>query len=598
MLFRIPLLALAGAVLGQDTTTVTTNITESGKAVTVTVNVTEAVDAFNEGLKLSGESLDGDVSTAATRLVLYSGCNRNQRSLIYAGWQDSWKLMKATAKDINYNEGAAIDFLGAPGLNTPVQGRLSGKPPVFYQDLLKLPCSPNSALFANAATIRPGGFPDWFDWRIHVRCDDPTQQCSCAGPDSPEEGAYTINADENSGLAMINFCPLYFRLHSLSGIIELGRGATNPDIKWDIRHYERNRGRNAHLSNAIGAFAKESTGRVWFHELMHIDWVAQAGEYGPNQRVLDTYIVMSQGSGQVRTRAYGALLAKALARYPHDTGSWVIQNADSLALFALSKYVQKKLGAYPHYPIVANPPLAVPPQNPFEVDSDGKLTVNETNPLAAEFAGLDTTCNNIEDDENPPVILNLDSWAPDSAYPADYLAEQRMWAANYSGGATSSPPPTQAPPGAFHIIGLKSTEPTRVDHQGYVENSIKVVPATGYSCSNTVINSAQYAALAVDSTGNNFLAPESLITQTAFSLTQGLVNNEAGENLCGVAGATITLTAAANNSGFTFDDGKGTTGSCQASTSSSTCEDGSGKSYTATEYITCQTPDHPHYCGN
>jgi chitinase len=131
MLSHVLLLALASAVLCQDMYTFSTNITESGDEVTVTVNVTEAVDAFNAGLTLSGASFNGNVSTAATRLVRHDGCSSVQRNQIYAGWQDSWQLMGATAKDINYNEGAAIDFLGPPGLNKPVQGRMSCKPLVF-----------------------------------------------------------------------------------------------------------------------------------------------------------------------------------------------------------------------------------------------------------------------------------------------------------------------------------------------------------------------------------------------------------------------------------------------------------------------------------
>jgi hypothetical protein len=131
MLSHILLFALASAVLCQDTITVTTNVTDSGEPVTVTVNVTEAVAGFNAGLALSNASFSGNVTIAATRLILYNGCSYSQRSQIYAGWQDSWQLMGATEKDINFNEGAAIDFLGAPGLNKPVQGRMSCKLLIF-----------------------------------------------------------------------------------------------------------------------------------------------------------------------------------------------------------------------------------------------------------------------------------------------------------------------------------------------------------------------------------------------------------------------------------------------------------------------------------
>src|SRR5579862_5051217 len=99
MLSLILLLALASAVLCQDLYTFTTNVTESGDEVTVTVNVTQAVDAFNAGLTLSGASFNGNVSDAATRLVRYDGCTSTQTNQIYAGWQDSWQLMDATAEN-------------------------------------------------------------------------------------------------------------------------------------------------------------------------------------------------------------------------------------------------------------------------------------------------------------------------------------------------------------------------------------------------------------------------------------------------------------------------------------------------------------------
>lgn len=59
--------------------------------------------------------------------------------------------------------------------------------------------------------------------------------------------------------------------------------------------------------------------------------------------------------------AYGPAMTKALARFNPPfrfgtIGGYIIKNADSMALYALTRYVQKALGGvYPHYPLAPTP---------------------------------------------------------------------------------------------------------------------------------------------------------------------------------------------------------------------------------------------------
>lgn len=121
-----------------------------------------------------------------------------------------------------------------------------------------------------------------------------------------------------------------------------------------------------------------SKAHVWAHELMHIRWVTNSHIYGPNDNVTDIRMwanLVGIGAGVVR--AYGPQPVKGLARYGKDGGSWVMRNADSLALYALVRYIQSQLGnVYPHLPLApAAPSNAWDPSNP-ESDSVGTLSAD------------------------------------------------------------------------------------------------------------------------------------------------------------------------------------------------------------------------------
>ena len=179
-------------------------------------------------------------------------------------------------------------------------------------------------------------------------------------------------------------------------------------------------------------------GHVWIHELLHIDWVSQANGYGSNSHVSDLKITLNTDKGYKDYKAYGGRFAKILARWAVNTGSYVIRNADSLALHALALYVQGQLNnQYPLYPLVNNEPETAP--HSFILSSNGSVALNTSDPDVEAWSLPDSTC---DDDENSPASASpiiIDSFAPSSAYPAGcYSSVSSLISAE-------TPPPTGDP---------------------------------------------------------------------------------------------------------------------------------------------------------
>lgn len=98
----------------------------------------------------------------------------------------------------------------------------------------------------------------------------------------------------------------------------------------------------------------ENRAAIMYHEMTHLNLAADSsGDNTPNPRIIDLKIDYEETDGtRWRTKAYGPLRTKMLARYeppspndPMPTGWYVQRNADNLALFALAKYVQSKIGS-------------------------------------------------------------------------------------------------------------------------------------------------------------------------------------------------------------------------------------------------------------
>ena len=149
-------------------------------------------------------------------------------------------------------------------------------------------------------------------------------------------------------------------------------------------------------------------GHVWAHELMHIDWATNAERYGNNRHVSDLRMLAKRASDgtQLEFRAYGPQPAKALARFPLETGGWTMRNADSLALYATVRYLQTQLkGIYPHLPLAPAAPDTV--WDPHNREEDIRQKTQNLVFPAADQRGFDLYSNNGTVDLPP--LHNYDS---------------------------------------------------------------------------------------------------------------------------------------------------------------------------------------------
>jgi chitinase len=98
------------------------------------------------------------------------------------------------------------------------------------------------------ATIQPGYVPTPFDWRLHVRCDDPKLKCPCGTAAEPY--AYTTYRDLDPQLARIDFCLNYFGADDLKDAIKYGSDPLlGPIWRGNLESYLPNKGISSFLSS-------------------------------------------------------------------------------------------------------------------------------------------------------------------------------------------------------------------------------------------------------------------------------------------------------------------------------------------------------------
>ncbi|KAM5368986.1 hypothetical protein ACJZ2D_009295 [Fusarium nematophilum] len=225
------------------------------------------------------------------------------------------------------------------------------------------------AVFANAAKVSDGSWFNPLKWIIKVRCKEPkglsncrlpAENDPCRPPRRPWEGktiAYSANRKGTYNNPMIMFCPAFFDLPNLDSVITAGRASPYAQ-KIDISEYQ-------------------CTAHTFLHELMHL-WLASDSRGGsPNPR-------------WEKHSVYGPALSKLLARYQPaldddpPAGFYTQRNAENLAYYALTVYIEMQVGEYPYLPLVlANidiPPTdnkgrpILPPSmlRTLSVDQDGK----------------------------------------------------------------------------------------------------------------------------------------------------------------------------------------------------------------------------------
>ncbi|RKK94484.1 hypothetical protein BFJ68_g15147 [Fusarium oxysporum] len=354
-----------------------------------------AIDNFQAALLDSHYNFtDRNVGNLATRLFGWQGCSTAQSRAIYSGWQQSWKIMDAVqGKNLNWNEAAAIEYLAPPFINEEEQAAIK-------------------KIIDTVVTIRGGSSFNPFKWWLHVRCDDPDDKCPCGGTSSTI--AYTTNKDKDSGYARINFCPLYFETPNLDQVIEDNSKKDLPvEHRADLRNYVRNKG------------------RIWFHELLHIDW---ASGVFPAYHITDIRAYFLDEGGFYRRRLiYDPEMNKGLARYKFDPAFFIRRNADSFAMYAMAKCVQKAVGKYPHLPLAITlddvddgPSLFM--TGDMTIDLQGKVTI--AGPQDEDL------CQTPDDEDGPGkkrdvVPFNSSAWFwGNSVYPEDYQRQLRGWLAD------------------------------------------------------------------------------------------------------------------------------------------------------------------------
>lgn len=182
----------------------------------------------------------------------------------------------------------------------------------------------------------------------------------------------------------------------------------------------------------------------------------------PNPHIADFTIYYRALNSDIRfeTKAYGPLWTKVLARWYQagiDTGEFVQRNADNLAMFALAKYVQNRLGIYPHLPLVSYEPVKAPDLEPSPyiapfVMEDGDLYLNDTglNQTILDDWGLiaatpgcpDATGNANDTNSNYYPPLSINAFSPASAYPDDYNSQVSSWISALATVSSTALPPT------------------------------------------------------------------------------------------------------------------------------------------------------------
>lgn len=395
------------------------------------VNIQELEQSFGDGLELSAYDTSNfetyNLTDLATRLIGFEGCTVERgmpKNVVYSGWQQSWKLMNLMYEEskngIDFNSAAALEFFGPPSETQQQQSNFNN-------------------VFQNLATIQPGYFfPGVFGWRLHVRCDDPYLRCPCYRDLDKQPFAYTLSKDPTDGIAMINFCPRYFNEEKLDTAMKKADQTDFPFEWMDMNNY------------------KSTQGGTWFHELLHIDWVSKSESYGDNANIVDVRMLITtrNDEGQTilkRMSAYEPFGTKMLARWGVLTGYWTVQNAESFLMFALARYVQKKVGLYPHLPLAPGPPRQILSTDAasnyftvpglFEMLGDGTVDMDVNTTMYDNLSWDSTdTCAVLDDDtvnDDSQILTVSAAFAAESAYPTDYMSSWSSWA-----GLTTTIPTT------------------------------------------------------------------------------------------------------------------------------------------------------------
>ncbi|RBR06679.1 hypothetical protein FVER53590_02407 [Fusarium verticillioides] len=235
-------------------------------------------------------------------------------------------------------------------------------------------------------TIRGGSNLNPLKWWLHVRCDDPDGKCPF-----------------NSG--------------SGTHLYQVVKDNSNKELPIEHR---------ANLNNYY-----KNKGRIWFHELLHIDWAS--GVDSP-YHITDLICMLTDQDGEpFNLPIYGPQLTKSLAKFKLGAAWWLKRNADNFAMYVIAKTVQKATGNYPHLPLAVtlqgvqdNPDIFM--TSNIIIDREGRTTIVGPNDQGE--------CQAPDDEDGPGdkenvVPFDSSTWFMDeSYYPEDYNRQVRGWLAD------------------------------------------------------------------------------------------------------------------------------------------------------------------------
>jgi chitinase len=384
-----------------------TSISPNPNGTKADLNMTEAEVDFTAALLLSNYNISEftiyNLSLLVIKIVSWTRCSEPDKTIIFLGWQQSWKIMNhiqgVTKSGIDFNEAAAIEYLGAPATNGGQQ-------------------TDYNTIYKKLTTIQPGYIGMWFDWQLGVRCDNPGGLCPC----NIDTGVYvyTVQKDAKLQVLTINFCPLYFKTDTLDTVIK-NKDSVVVDVFANMDSYYPNQG------------------AVWFHELLHVDRFTTE-DSDTVDHITDikiSYNVQDKSDPTKKIRrwyeVYGPLWSKGLARLGFNTGYWTIRNSDSMTLYALAKYVQQQLGnVYPHLPLSPAPPTGV--GFPIGVGNGANIFANGTGSEpenSTDWSLTQGVCAAVDDDDNDEsssAFMTVTGYPVETDFPSDYLSSWSSWA--------------------------------------------------------------------------------------------------------------------------------------------------------------------------
>ncbi|KAL9114674.1 MAG: hypothetical protein Q9227_001352 [Pyrenula ochraceoflavens] len=280
---------------------------------TVTLRAIISLSFLRLSLALPGKRQD---VSAQTTFLYDKSCNGDQKSALTQSQTDALSFASAALEDIrelvhtvdqddyyvDFDSQAAIEYFGPQKDN------------MQYRETIL------TTLYRAKITFRGLGWSDYWSGRyVDVYCSD-TSDKEC-GETSP---AYTTN-DHTMKYPRITYCPPFFKnLTSHASMVDKIKADTSGDMKKNIRNLR-------------------SQATTVLHEWLHIDdhWKAVVCPGGCK----DT----KQMVGGTLLQTYKAGRAKLLAsRDPQKAAN----TNDNYVYFAMSKWMEKKLGTYPQYPRV------------------------------------------------------------------------------------------------------------------------------------------------------------------------------------------------------------------------------------------------------